>query len=324
MISIITSLIAIFLFVLYICEYRKRQSLLRKTNLLKPLIATAENIQDILYYCETKPSLNYLYLSRNIGDFLQGSWEDHMKNPEMIFDIVHPDDYDILLQKKYGHYDFTKPITVRFQDKNGHYTWYEEKATPVYKDGEFIAVIGIFRNINDKVLLQQQLHYNATHDSLTDLHNRAFFQMKMDAFNKLHVPVAIVVIDLDGLKPINDRYGHQIGDQLISEAASCLKDTMDETMTVARIGGDEFAVIIETEQLAKVEQFVEQLQKGMLESTGNPLYTPIQFSIGYHHTMNCYGVMEQLFHEADDKMYQNKKQKRNVSEEHIENAPTMS
>ena len=94
---------------------------------------------------------------------------------------------------------------------------------------------------------------------------------------------------------------------------------MDETMTVARIGGDEFALIIETELLAKVEQ----LQKSMQESTGNPLYTPIQFSIGYQHTMNCYGVMEQLFHEADDKMYQNKKQKRNVCKEHKENAPTM-
>ena len=87
------------------------------------------------------------------------------------------------MKKKLGTLDFNKPITVRLKNHLGKYIWFEEYATSVYKDGKFVAVIGIFRNIDDKVALQRQLEYNSTHDALTDLYNRAFFQLKLNDFN---------------------------------------------------------------------------------------------------------------------------------------------
>ena len=277
-------LLIVALLLLYLNEYRQKRKLQTKIDLLKPMIESVENIQDILYYCETQPKLKYLYLSPNIGDFLKGSWADHVKKPEMIFDIVHPNEYEVLMKKKLGTHDFSKSITVRFQNKSGQYIWYEEKATPVYQDGKFTAVIGVFRNINDKVVLQQKLEYNATHDSLTELYNRAFFQSKMDELNELDVPVAVIIADLDDLKRVNDQYGHHMGDQ--------------------------FAVIIVTEDLLQVEQYIKMAQEKMQENKRNSLFSPIQVSVGYKHSMSSYGVMEQLFNEADDKMYQNKKQKK--------------
>lgn len=310
MLIILGSLLIVGLLLLYLNENRQKRKLQTDIDLLKPMIESVENIQDILYYCETQPKLNYFYLSPNIGDFLQGSWEEHIKNPDMIFDIVHPNDYEVLMKKKLGTYDFSKPIVVRFKDNRGQYVWYEEKATPVYKDGKFTAVIGVFRNINDKVVLQQKLEYNSTHDSLTDLHNRAFFQLKLDEFNELDVPIAVIIADLDNLKQVNDQYGHHMGDQLICEAAKCLKGVADENMTVARIGGDEFAIIIPTENLLQVEQYIKMAQEKMQENVRNPLFSPIQVSIGYKHSNSSYGVMERVLNEADDNMYQNKKKKK--------------
>ena len=92
-------LLIVALLLLYLNEYRQKRKLQTKIDLLKPMIESVENIQDILYYCETQPKLKYLYLSPNIGDFLKGSWADHVKKPEMIFDIVHPNEYEVLMKK---------------------------------------------------------------------------------------------------------------------------------------------------------------------------------------------------------------------------------
>ena len=114
------------------------------------MVETVENIRDILYYCETVPKLNYLYLSPTVNDLLgPNTLEEHLQNPEKIFEIVHPDDRETLVRKRFGQLNFNQPIKVRFRNHLGQYIWFEEYATPVYKDGKLVAVQGIFRNIDD-------------------------------------------------------------------------------------------------------------------------------------------------------------------------------
>lgn len=241
--------------------YQQTVKLQAKVDFLKPIVETVENIRDIIYYCETVPKLNYLYLSRTVDDLLgPNTLEKHLRNPESIFEIVHPDDRNIIEKKKLGQLNFDEPIRVRFKNQFGQYIWFEEYAQPIYKEGKFVAVLGVFRNIDEKVILQQQLEYKSTHDALTGLFNRRYYQSKMKQFNECEIPIGIIIADLDELKLINDKYGHQMGDLLIIEAANCLTEEADEKMIVARIGGDEFAIIIPDANVLEIEQYIHNVQ----------------------------------------------------------------
>lgn len=307
-VSVILLLIGLLLFCVTL--YYHNLKLQKKVDLLKPMVETVENIRDILYYCEVVPKLNYLYLSPTVNILGPNALEEHLQNPEIIFGIVHPDDRDTLMKKRLGILNFNEPIKVRFKNHLGQFIWFEEYATPVYKDGKLVAIQGIFRNIDDKVALQRQLEYKSTHDPLTSLYNREFFQTKMNEFNQCEVPITVVVADLDELKWVNDEYGHLIGDQLIREAANCLTAYANKETTVARIGGDEFAILLPNATVLQVEQYIKKVQKKMQQDYGDFPFSTIQISIGYEYCASSYGVMEQLLHEADVNMYKNKNTKK--------------
>ncbi|WP_255247463.1 sensor domain-containing diguanylate cyclase [Paucisalibacillus globulus] len=295
--------------------YRKKLELEKQVKYLKPLVETAENVRDILYYCETVPKLNYLYLSPTVNDIIgPNTLEEHTQNPEKIFELVHPEGSEILERKKVGQLNFSEPIMVRLRNKEGQYIWFEEYATPVYKDGEYVAVQGILRNIDEKVALQQELEYKSTHDTLTDLHNREYFQNKVKLYNETcDVPMAIIIADLDELKIVNDQYGHQMGDRLIQEVGKQLKKYTDEDTVIARIGGDEFAILMANARVTKVELFIQEIQEDMQGNREDKPFYPINISIGYAYSQSSTGIMEKLQSEADAKMYSNK----NVKKEHL-------
>jgi diguanylate cyclase (GGDEF)-like protein/PAS domain S-box-containing protein len=292
--------------------YRRKIELEKQVKYLKPLVEMAENVRDILYYCETVPKLNYLYLSPTVNDVIgPNTLEEHLENPEKIFELVHPEDSKILKQKETGQLDFSEPIMVRLRNKEGQYIWFEEYATPVFKDGKYVAVQGILRNIDEKVALQQELEYKTIHDALTDLHNREYFQNKVKLYNETcDVPMAIIIADLDELKFVNDQYGHLMGDRLIQEVGNEFKKYSNEETVIARIGGDEFAILMENATIIKVEQFIQEIQDRLQRNKEDKPFYPINISIGYAYSQSSIGIMEKLQSEADDKMYTNKNAKR--------------
>lgn len=311
--GIVVGGILICLIVLCLRLYTEKMKLQQKLELFKPMIETTAGIRDILYYCEVYPKLKYLYLSPSLDSNLgPNSLEKHLKNPNIIFDIVHPDDLDILREKQSGTLNFEKPITVRFQNHLGEYIWFEEYATPVYKDGKLIAVQGVYRNVHSHYILQEQLEYKSTHDGLTGLYNREYFQLKKQEFNEMAIPISVIVADLDDTKEINDEYGHQMGDRLITAAADCLKKFADDEMIVARIGGDEFIIMMPHKDNVEVEQYIKNVCAEMKEFSNTLPFSPIHISVGYEYSPSSYGVMRQLMNTADQKMYKNKKMKKTV------------
>lgn len=309
--GIVVGGILICLIVLCIRLHNEKAKLQQRLDLFKPMIETTEGIRDMLYYCEVYPKIKYLYLSPSIDSNLgPNSLEKHLNNPDIIFDIIHPDDLDTLRKKQLGTLNFDKPITVRFQNHLGEYIWFEEYATPVYKDGKVIAVQGVYRNVHSQYILQEQLEYKSTHDGLTGLYNREYFQVKKNEFNEIAIPISVIVADLDDLKEVNDEYGHQMGDRLIIAAADCLKKFADDEMIVARIGGDEFIVMIPHKNSFEVEQYIKNVCLEMKEFSDTLPFSPIHISIGYEYSLSSYGVMRQLMNKADQKMYKNKKMKK--------------
>jgi diguanylate cyclase (GGDEF)-like protein/PAS domain S-box-containing protein len=148
-------------------------------------------------------------------------------------------------------------------DIPGKAQWWRTTLTPVIdpKSGDVTQLVGIAVEITERKKTEDDLLVKAFQDPLTSLANRARFELDIEDCMAEAVYTrrgfGIAVIDLDGFKPINDRYGHRRGDDVLRHVASLLKLTARETETVARIGGDEFAMRVtaatETELNGKVE-----------------------------------------------------------------------
>lgn len=165
---------------------------------------------------------------------------------------------------------------------------------------------------------RKRYEYLAAHDSLTGLYNRMMFdELLMKAIKKsarYQTQVALLYIDLDKFKPINDDFGHRVGDIVLQELASRLAEVVRQTDTAARIGGDEFALIIEADKLEHQDLvfFIERVAAKLNEPI---LYSGERFNVGCSIGVACYpddGVSaEQLVKAADDAMYAAKKADRN-------------
>jgi diguanylate cyclase (GGDEF)-like protein len=311
---IISSLIWI-LAISYLYKRWKKQ----KTKLVENydrLVKVVENTKDILYYYQVKPERQFKYLTPS-GDILygKGAIEKAYIDPDACYRAIHPDDYEILHKKIIGEIDYNKPIIQRWKNRDdGKYRWTEEYTTPIYENGELVAIQGVIRNIDEKMKLQQELQYRIYHDTLTDLYNREYFELKFDEYNKqTNVPVAIIVCDLDELKYINDNYGHKEGDALIKATANLLNRFSSNTITVARIGGDEFVLLVAETTEKETDRLVQSIRKeiGMHNENGSDVI--IKMSIGYAFNQNSKGNMAELFSQADKNMYKDKLKRKQLS-----------
>lgn len=279
----------------------------------KNILTSVNAMRDILYCIDLTPTFKYRYLSTSINEQMgKGSYELHMKNPNIVFDIVHPDDLQILEKKARGELDFTQPIVVRLKNMNGEYVWFEDLATPIIKNGVCIGVIGVYRRIDNYMKKLQEIEYAVSHDKLTNVYNRSYFETMMTHYNEQqNIPIAMAIVDLDNLKQVNDRLGHNIGDNYIRRAARMLKRCTSEKVTVCRIGGDEFAVIFEDAIQNMIDQFFDKVTLALSKQEASE--PAIHISMGYAFKENSFGNMQQLYVEADQMMYEKKREKNIVS-----------
>lgn len=137
----------------------------------------------------------------------------------------------------------TTRIECRFRSGTGQ--WLNVESTVKRHQG---GLIFNSRDVTERVRLQAQLQHNAEHDPLTDLPNRALFTQRvrqaLGGRRAGDAGTAVLFIDLDGFKGVNDRHGHQAGDELLIQAARRLQDSVRAGDTAARLGGDEFAALI--------------------------------------------------------------------------------
>jgi diguanylate cyclase (GGDEF)-like protein/PAS domain S-box-containing protein len=132
--------------------------------------------------------------------------------------------------------------------KDGRLNWTTTSKLPIYdNEGSLIGLMGITREINELKENEINLQYLATHDPLTDLPNRYLMNDRLDQIlsrsKRSQSIFAIVYMDLNGFKTVNDSYGHDVGDLLLQGVAKRLKSCVRPTDTIARLGGDEFLII---------------------------------------------------------------------------------
>lgn len=286
---------------------------LRKNKFQKESISSilVERSKDIIYYYELKPVYKHVYTSPSVDFFLgEGTLDALYRDSNMPFEMIHPDDFAIMKQKTSGTINYNEGIIQRIKGTDGVYKWFEEYTTPIYKNGEIVAVQGIMRNIDDKIKLEKDLNYRVSHDALTDIYNRNYFEQMMGYYNqKENASLGLVLCDLDRLKYVNDTYGHKKGDQLIQAAAQLLKSVFSENAIVSRVGGDEFVILLPQTTLPQIELLCDQLREKISHSPSFTDELHLHMSIGTAFSEQSLGKTESLYVEADLKMYEDKRQK---------------
>jgi len=185
---------------------------------------------------------------------------------------------------------------------------------PLRGDGDRISkVLGYTQDITARKTSEQQLVHRAEHDSLTDLPNRGLFMDRLRSgiarARRNNQSLALLFVDLNDFKPVNDRHGHQIGDRLLRMVAQRLVAAIREVDTVARIGGDEFAVILEA--IADTVDATAVAAK-ITENIGKPFSIDGRsLEIGASTGIAIYPGdgedMSSLLHHADAQMYRAKR-----------------
>ncbi|MDD2742424.1 MAG: diguanylate cyclase [Rhodocyclaceae bacterium] len=181
--------------------------------------------------------------------------------------------------------------------------------------GRYVAT---FTDITQRKEAEEQLRHRASSDPLTDLPNRAMFfdrlQQALLQARRYEHPFALLYVDLDHFKEVNDSLGHAAGDQLLIETARRLLDAVRESDTVARLGGDEFAIILE--QLSSAQE-IEEIARRIVTD----LALPFKLKAGVAHVSGSIGIAiyptggddtDTLTHNADRALYQAKAKGRNT------------
>lgn len=160
------------------------------------------------------------------------------------------------------------------------------------------------RDVTQRKYYEAQLRYLAMHDSLTGLYNRVYFEEEMARVSSGRFdPVGLIICDVDGLKLVNDSRGHEAGDRLLLAASGILRESFREGDVIARVGGDEFAVLLLRTPEVAVEEACRRIREKVEQFNASGPEFPLSISLGYAVRNDSTIPMEQIFKAADNNMY---------------------
>lgn len=239
-------------------------------------------------------------------------------DPTAWHNMVHPDDKHIIKSyTKKQRNGLRAKVIYRIIRPNGEVRWVEDRATPSFnKRGQLIRVDGVIFDVTSQKEAEEKMNRMAYYDSLTELPNRNWFQIYLNSTlisaKKYNYPLAIMFIDFDNFKRVNDTLGHRAGDLLLKQIANRLQQSVRKQDIVSRQSGDEFLVLIEKASVNEVEEVAKRIIKMMNQPyivNGTELFsTP---SIGISVFPEVADTAESLIEKADFAMYLAKERGKN-------------
>jgi diguanylate cyclase (GGDEF)-like protein/PAS domain S-box-containing protein len=210
-----------------------------------------QNSPTVLFRLRGEPAFPMIYISQNVAVLGYGATE-LLKSPTVYQTYVHPKDRSrvqatvmaMLLERN----TVATTIEYRIRTGSGATRWVENRYTPVRdKDGRLVEVEGVMIDITERKATEEKITRLARTDALTGLANRSTFADRLKqafaAVSRGGNSFAVLYLDLDRFKEINDTLGHPVGDRLLQSVAERLRRVTRQTDVIARLGGDEFAVL---------------------------------------------------------------------------------
>jgi diguanylate cyclase (GGDEF)-like protein/PAS domain S-box-containing protein len=282
-----------------------------------------ERVPAIVYVAEPGPNGRWLYVSPQIESILGFTAHEWMADPGLWLQLLDPQDrQSVLLAASalaeedllmHGAQDKVYSDTYRLRHRNGSTVWVRDDAMALRDSDGHITWHGVLVDVTREKRLEERLEHQALHDALTSLPNRKLFHDRVGLALGEGQPgqIAVLFIDLDNFKTVNDRFGHASGDQVIAAAARQIWSCSRDGDTAARVGGDEFALLVEDVGVERVtalaDRVIDALSKTEVAFSRQPL--AIGASIGIA-VAGAAETTESLLRNADLAMYEAKRQGR--------------
>ncbi len=189
--------------------------------------------------------------------------------------------------------------------KDGSKIYVEISPRVIFKNGKPKYYEGIVRDKTKDKEYVEKIKHLSFHDGLTGLYNWAYFNEKIKTIQKAGNPITtFIVADIDGLKFVNDTYGHYAGDLLLKKIANILKESFRDKDIIARTGGDEFCIILPGASGDEAEKIIRRINKECLLKSSEKLPMSISFGIAEKKTKDI--SIKKILREAEKSMYEKK------------------
>jgi diguanylate cyclase (GGDEF)-like protein/PAS domain S-box-containing protein len=208
-------------------------------------------------------------------------------------------------------------LELQLNGPDGETIWYQNHAGPIWEDQAIHAIVVLSTDISERKRVEEKLRFYSTHDTLTGLYNRAFFESEIERLQSgRQYPVTIVIADVNGLKITNDQNGHAMGDELLRCVAAVLKESFRAEDVIARFGGDEFAVVLAKTDEHAASTALERLRRHVVtfnqqrDLEHHPFLLSIAAGFATGESGDSLDVLMKL---ADDHMYTDKMRQKSMS-----------
>lgn len=296
--------------------YRERatsQVSLERGKLLDNLTAQAPGV---VYQFEMTPEGRFSmpFASRRLTEYIEVTPEEVHEDVNRLFARAHPQDYrdivaSIVASARHlttWHQEFRAVMPIQGM------RWLEGTAEPERLPDGTTRWYGFISDVTERKQMEEHMRHMAQHDPLTNLPNRALFSDRLaqalKSAGRYNEQLALLFIDLDGFKIINDHYGHDLGDELLKQVAQAMTVNLRAADTVARLGGDEFVVLLDSitgqEEAIKVAEKIRKTCERPFRVEGHTLHiaTSVGLALYPEHAGDSGGMMRA----ADQAMYRAK------------------
>ena len=274
-----------------------------------------EQLPAVSYIAEPGAKGTWQYVSPQLERMLGFSQEEWTADPTLWARRIHPEDRDRVLEEEERDSILGVPLASEYRmiTKDGRVIWVRDEGVLRAEPGERVHYEGMLTNVTERKSFESQLQFLADHDPLTGLFNRRRFVQELDLEIKLmrrdgH-PSSLLMLDVDGLKQVNDAMGHQAGDALVRQTAEVLRDRLRGTDSVGRLGGDEFAVLLRgsrvNEAAAVAQDLLDRFRGREQVASAEPIRPTI--SIGLTSLRRNFTGADEAIGAADRAMYEAKR-----------------
>ena len=270
------------------------------------------NISDVVWIADV--NLNITFITPSIEKMVGETVSSHLKRPleekftpdslNKIFEVY----LEVLENEKSqkNNEDESRLIEVEHYRTDGTTIWVSMHISILRdKYGNIDGFLGVSRDVTEQKLAEQEIRFLSFHDVVTGLYNRRYLEEEMQRLDtERQLPISVIMIDLDGLKLINDTYGHDTGDKMLLKAAQILKESCRKEDIIGRWGGDEFVILLTKTPCLEAIHICTRINNNF-----NGIYVedmPLSLSLGVGTKDSSEQNLAEILREAEDEMYRQK------------------
>lgn len=271
----------------------------------------AETTSDVIWVLKL-PEIEFIYISPTVyaltgytvDEIMKHNIKDFMSEASYLFFV---ESIQTMTQEFQQDEDTMKStiLEIEIVCKDGRTIWSEISARLRFNQMQELEMVGVSRNIENRKKYEREVLYLSYHDQLTGLYNRRFYEEELKRINtEDNYPISLVMADVNGLKLTNDAFGHSLGDRLLITFAEILRQECRSGDVIARIGGDEFVLLLPRTGALQVEKIVDRIRNIVSRTMIDKVMLSVSF--GWKTKYTSEEEFENIYKTAEDAMYRSK------------------